>query len=34
MREKNVLKGTLPKKLGEKLNAGYSRQFDEANEFN
>ena len=32
--EKNIIKGALPKKLGEKLNAGYSRQFDEANEFN
>ena len=32
--EKNIMKGALPKKLGEKLNNGYSHQLDEPNEFN
>ena len=27
--ESNVLKGTLPKKLNEKLNSGYSQQVDD-----
>ena len=32
--EKNIMKGALPKKLGEKLNAGYSQHIDDPNEFN
>ena len=30
--EKNVIKGTLPKALGEKLNSGYLPQIDERNQ--
>ena len=29
--ERNILKGTLPKKLNEKLNSGYSQQIDDEN---
>ena len=29
--EKNILKGALPKKLGEKLNSEYLQQIDEGN---
>ena len=32
--EKNIMKGALPRKLGEKLNAGYSKQIDDQNELN
>ena len=32
--EKNIMKGALPKKLEEKLNAGYSQHIDDPNEFN
>ena len=30
--EKNIIKGTLPKKLGEKLNSGYLPQIDDDND--
>ena len=30
--EKNIIKGSLPKKLGEKLNSGYLPQIDDDND--
>ena len=30
--EKNIIKGTLPKALGEKLNTGYMQQIEDLNE--